>query len=201
MPRLPCAPAEIDAVLTTHGHPDHCADLNPLLRARVLPRTGDVPPLPIWGVPDTLHKVLALDGRPLLEGSYELHDLAPATIGPFELTPVEVPHFVPAAGLRLTAGGRTLAYTGDARPDPSVVRLAAGADLFLAEASYPDEVPEFQRAGLSSAVEASRQAREAGVGRLVLTHVMPVTTPADVLAAADFDGPLDVAVPGLTIDL
>jgi ribonuclease BN (tRNA processing enzyme) len=26
----------IDAVFITHGHPDHCADLNPLLRARAL---------------------------------------------------------------------------------------------------------------------------------------------------------------------
>ncbi len=28
--------AELDAVLVSHGHPDHCADLNPLLRARAL---------------------------------------------------------------------------------------------------------------------------------------------------------------------
>ena len=27
---------EVDAVLVSHGHPDHCADLNPLLRARAM---------------------------------------------------------------------------------------------------------------------------------------------------------------------
>ena len=26
----------VDAVFVSHGHPDHCADLNPLLRARAL---------------------------------------------------------------------------------------------------------------------------------------------------------------------
>jgi len=30
------AAAEVDAVLISHGHADHCADLNPLLRARHL---------------------------------------------------------------------------------------------------------------------------------------------------------------------
>ncbi len=38
VPRLleRAAPAQVDAVFISHGHPDHCADLNPLLRARVL---------------------------------------------------------------------------------------------------------------------------------------------------------------------
>ena len=36
------AAEDVDAVLLSHGHPDHCADLNPLLRARVL-RDGAAP--------------------------------------------------------------------------------------------------------------------------------------------------------------
>jgi ribonuclease BN (tRNA processing enzyme) len=31
---------DIDAVFVTHGHPDHCADLSPLLRARVFGTTS-----------------------------------------------------------------------------------------------------------------------------------------------------------------
>ena len=34
--------ADVDAVLVSHGHPDHCADLNPLLRARAM---RDEPPV------------------------------------------------------------------------------------------------------------------------------------------------------------
>jgi ribonuclease BN (tRNA processing enzyme) len=41
---------QVDAVLISHGHPDHCADLNPLLRARAL---GNAPPpaLPVHTLP------------------------------------------------------------------------------------------------------------------------------------------------------
>src|SRR6187455_1710918 len=51
---------EIDAVLVSHGHPDHVADLNPLLRARLM--TDDAsPPLPAYALADALSPVLALD--------------------------------------------------------------------------------------------------------------------------------------------
>jgi ribonuclease BN (tRNA processing enzyme) len=193
--------AEVDAVLVTHGHPDHCADLNPLLRARVLPETG-APALPVHALPGALDKVLALDGKPLLAGSYELHDLSATTaIGPFAVRTVPLTHFVPNLGVRLTAGGTTLAYTGDAAPDDAVLDLARDADLLLAEASFAQTVPEKQRAGLNTAATVGQQAAAAGVRRLVLTHLFPTTdaVAARAAAAAAFAGPIDVAVPGLTI--
>src|SRR4051812_20134231 len=50
----------IDAVLITHGHPDHCADLHPLLRARAL-GGNDPARLPLYSPPRALDAVLALD--------------------------------------------------------------------------------------------------------------------------------------------
>jgi len=52
VPRLleRAAAEEIDAVFIRNGHPDHCADLSPLLRARVL--SADPPaPLPVHALP------------------------------------------------------------------------------------------------------------------------------------------------------
>jgi ribonuclease BN (tRNA processing enzyme) len=191
--------AEVDAVLVTHGHPDHCADLNPLLRARVLP--GGAAALPVYALPGALDRVLALDAPPMLDGSYALHDLAATTtIGPFAVRTARLPHFVPNVGVRLSAGG-SLAYTGDAAPDDAVLDLARDADLLLAEASFAETVPEKQRAGLNTAATVGQQAAAAGVRRLVLTHLFPTTdaVAARAAAAAAFAGPIDVAVPGLTI--
>jgi len=50
----------IDAVLVSHGHPDHVADLSPLLRARAM--SDDPPPrLLAYALPDAVRPVLALD--------------------------------------------------------------------------------------------------------------------------------------------
>jgi ribonuclease BN (tRNA processing enzyme) len=43
--------AEVDAVLVSHGHPDHCADLNPLLRARALRDEPTLAPTSSWPRP------------------------------------------------------------------------------------------------------------------------------------------------------
>ncbi|HEY3732803.1 MAG TPA: hypothetical protein VGL63_02700 [Streptosporangiaceae bacterium] len=61
--------------------------------------------------------------------------------GPFGINTWLLPHRMPNAGLRLTAGGQTLGYTGDTGPSDNLADLARDADLFLAEATYATEVP------------------------------------------------------------
>ena len=199
------AASQLDAVFISHGHPDHCADLNPLLRARAL--GADRPPaLPVYALPGAVDAVLALDRPGVLAGACALREFAAGSrlgIGPFDAVTRLLPHWVPNAGLRLAAGGRVLAYTGDSGPDPGIAALARGADLLLAEATYPDHVPPDARDYLSSASQAGRQAARAGVGHLALTHLWPGTDQhaARAAAAAGYHGQISVATAGLSLDL
>jgi ribonuclease Z len=70
--------------------------------------------------------------------------------------------------------GRSLVYSGDTRPTPSVIEAARGADLLVHEATFGGEEAErAKETGHSTAAEAARVAHDAGARRLVLTHISP----------------------------
>lgn len=69
------AAEQVDGVFISHGHPDHCADLSPLLRARAL-SDEPPPPLPVYAPPGALDAVLALDRPEALAEAYVLHEFA-----------------------------------------------------------------------------------------------------------------------------
>ncbi len=207
LPRLleRVTPGQVDAVFISHGHPDHCADLNPLLRARAL-RDDPMPPLPVYALPGALDAVLALDHPGMLAGACALHEFsagASLDIGPFRTATRLLPHWVPNVGVRLAAGSQVVAYTGDSGPCPLIAELARHADLLVAESSYIDDVPEDSQRYLSSARHAGRQAANAGAGHLVLTHLLPGTDhqAAHAAARAQYDGDINIATPGLVLDL
>jgi ribonuclease BN (tRNA processing enzyme) len=175
------AAEQVDAVLISHGHPDHCVDLNPLLRARAL---GEDPPpaLPVHTLPGAVDAVLALDNPRMLADAYALREFTAGhrfDVGPFQVDTWALPHWVPNAGMRVTAGGRVLAYTGDTGPSPDLAVMAREADVLLAEATFPDhELPAGDAPYQSTARQAGEHAARAGAARLVLTHLWPGTVPS-----------------------
>lgn len=200
-----CPANELDAVYVSHGHPDHCADLNPLLRMRAL---GDMSaaPLPIYCPTGAVDRVLALEPKPFLAEAYDLREFGPDesfTIGSIEADTRALQHTVPNAGVRLTAGGRDLTYTGDCGPSGELAELAADTRLLLAEATYLDGVDESHAGRLNDAAGAGRIAARARVGRLMLTHLWPGANHDDArrVASHEYDGPIDVARPRLVVQV
>jgi ribonuclease Z len=113
--------------------------------------------------------------------------------------------FGPADLVGPPRSGRTLVYTGDTRPHLSVIEAARGADLLVHEATFGgDESERARETGHSTASEAARVALEAGVRRLVLTHISSRYNrdASELLAEAKAVFPeTAIARDGMTVDL
>lgn len=177
-----CPSGEVDAVVVTHEHPDHCVDVSALARARYYRGSGRVPLYCPPGVVDVLER---LEPRPGQAELYEVHELSgTARLGPFRLDAVPLPHHVSNVGVRLDTGELSVAYTGDCGPSDALAKLGAGVDLFVVEATLqgppPDEAPRH----LLTAREAGAWAARARARRLLLTHFWPGSERAVSLAEA-----------------
>lgn len=199
--------SEIHGIVITHEHPDHFVDLYPTFYALHYGELGE-PGLPVYvplGFSHKLADVVSIDSQVAMRTAFDLHEVAPGEgfeLGPFRVKTEPMEHLgLPALGYRLAADGVVLAYTGDSGPAPDVEILAREADLFLSEATWQDrdDLLPFHMSSRQAAVHA----RECGAARLALTHIWP-TLDREVSrtqAAEEFDGPIDVAADGLSIEV
>lgn len=205
-------PLDLDGLILSHLHPDHCADISALtVYRRYHPHPTPRDLLPVYGPPDTAERLIAAyapnvdeRNRTDLSDLYEFRSYGGGTarIGPLGVLAARVEHSCEAYAVRVSHAGRALVYSGDTGPCPQLVELATGADVLLAEASWPDQ-PDNPRGVHLSGREAGEAAAAAGVGRLLITHVPPWTSTEQVLteAKAAFDGPTELVRPGSHYDI
>ncbi|MCW2883016.1 MAG: Metal-dependent hydrolase of the beta-lactamase superfamily III-like protein [Sphaerisporangium sp.] len=199
---------DVDAICLSHLHADHCLDMCAYHVARTYSPHGPLPRVPVYAPGDAPRRLAAaygMDKEPGLETAFDFIPLAPGTfsVGPFEVTAATMNHPVETYGFRLSHGGHSVAYSADTGECPELVKLAAGADILLCEASFLD------RPGIPSGLhltgrQAAEHAAGAGVGMLVLTHLVPWYDPSEILADAcrgGFDGPVELARSGAVYDL
>jgi ribonuclease BN (tRNA processing enzyme) len=101
---------------------------------------------------------------------------------------------------RLEGENGAFVYTGDTEYAGSVVELARDAHTLLIECSFPDDAPV---PGHLTPSGVARMAGEAGVGRVVLTHVYPAADELDLVGEVrrDFDGEVVLAGDGLRFEV
>ncbi|MFJ8044879.1 MBL fold metallo-hydrolase [Kitasatospora sp. NPDC096147] len=193
---------EIDAILLSHLHADHCIDLCAYWVARNYRLEGCPDPVPVYGPEGTAERLARAYDMPEQPGMTEVFDFHTLTegsfvLGPLRVTVARVNHPVEAFAFRIEHEGRSLVYSGDTGESPELVELARGTELFLCEAAYTDGKETFSAVHLNGR-EAGQHAAAAGVGRLVLTHIPPWTDPEVNRrdAAAVFPGPVELARPG-----
>ena len=199
-------PFTVDRIFFTHFHPDHTVDVVPLLfsmkygaeeeRTRPLYLTGPEPFRSFWG------SVTDVWGEWML-GDYptEISELPHECASPLDLpgcrlswAPAE--HRPESIAYRLDGESGAFVYAGDTEYSESVVELARGARTLLVECSFPDDSPV---PGHLTPSSAARIASEAGVERVVLTHIYPMAEALDLPSeiGRGYDGEVMVAEDGL----
>lgn len=203
-------PFDVDRIFFTHFHPDHTVDVVPLLfginygseekRSRPLYITGPEPFERFWASITDVWGEWMIGDYPL-----EISELPHICRSPLDLPDVRLSwapaeHRPESISYRLEADGKAFVYTGDTEYSESVVDLARGANTLLIECSFPDESPI---PGHLTPDSAARIASEAGVKRVVLTHVYPAADKLDLVSEVKqaYGGEVVVAEDGLKLQV
>jgi len=191
---------QLEGVVYTHLHPDHTAELVPLLFANNYAPRPRMAPFTLKGGPGFRAFFEALLGvyEPWLAPKHyalavdELGDGARFRLGGVDFLAKPVQHSPSSLAFRLATGGRTLVVSGDTDFCQEVIELARGADLLVLECAFPDA----QRVeGHLTPSLAGRIAEAAGCRRLLLTHFYAVCEHYDIMSECkdDFSGEVILA--------
>ncbi|WP_033829570.1 MBL fold metallo-hydrolase [Bacillus andreraoultii] len=164
-------PANLDACIISHYHPDHNADIGVLQHALLIDMyvTGEKKTLPIYG-----HN---LDQTSFEELTYKDQTIGIAynpeqllQIGPFSIKFLRTKHSVPCFAFRIEADGKSLVFTADSAYQDAFIEFAKGTDLLLSECNFYGNM-DASNAGHMNSYDVAKLAKAAEVKKLILTHL------------------------------
>ena len=173
-------PEELTALVLSHWHYDHCADVLPLIFR--LEACAE----------QRLHVYAPADENFLVRKAVQacakivLHDVQPGDsvlIGGLQVRVHTARHPVPAVMYRVEAEGKVFCYTGDTNTVEGLAEFAEHADFLLADGLFIDAAWAEGKPYLS-ARHVAELAEAAHVRRFVITHLNPAIDPATLLKEA-----------------
>ena len=175
---------QLQAIILTHLHHDHISDMQVLKYAINLSRQHgiDIPAIPVLapGTPENLAASLQTDGS-LIIG--QISPQAEQSMFGAQLRFFPMDHPVEAYGLSIENEGRKFAYTADSVPCTNMQPLLQDADLALMDAGTLERLRKPKMMHMTAA-ECATLANACQVRRLLLTHLLPILDPHEVLAEA-----------------
>jgi ribonuclease BN (tRNA processing enzyme) len=198
----------LDAVVVTHMHIDHFGDLYPLFYA--LRFDPDEP----WGLRtimpagglEFMGRILGEDSREYLPRVFACEPIVAGRefgVGEMALSFFPTRHPTEGYSVRLEGAGWTMAYSSDTSPCPGLDEAAAGADLFICEATLTSSYVEEASHGHLTSLQAGQVAARAGVKSLLLTHIWPAFDMQDILEEVKkvYKGKVALAREGMELHL
>lgn len=188
----------LDAVILSHYHQDHIADIGVLQYAWLVQSyvVGNKDILPIYGHMEDKEGFGKLTHE-FTEGvAYDPNETL--EIGPFSITFQKTKHPVPCYGMRITDGESVMVYTADSSFQDDWIPFSSDADLLVTDCNfYADQ--DGSQAGHMTSVEGATIAKEANVNELLLSHLPQYGNRQDLIEQASnvFDGKIRLATEGL----
>ncbi len=200
---------DIDYILLSHFHVDHCADLAPFIFATKYAGFSREKPLTLMGgtgirtlyaklddayggnleMPEGMLNIIELDRQGCMAVGTEDIQLSWATA-----------HHKPESRAYRFADltGFSCVYSGDTDYCPALIDLAKEADILICESAMPDEL---KVPGHCTPSLAGEMATRAGVEKLVLTHLYPECDNVDIVTQCRsvFDGEIIIAQDLMTL--
>lgn len=199
---------DLDAIVISHQHADHCVDLIGLHHA-VRARGDRARGIRLYAPAEVATFLAQLTSREapyVFEDSFEIQHVQAGdmfTVGDVRVRLFPSIHPVPTLSMRIESEGRVLTYSADSAGGADLVEAARGADLFLCEATWQGDAVTYPPGIHLTARDAGNVATAAGVDRLMLTHIAG-NLDREVSrreATETFAGPVELAHDLLTVEV
>jgi ribonuclease BN (tRNA processing enzyme) len=167
---------QLSGIVLSHLHYDHMSDIMVLHYMLQFTELKQNIPVIAPGEPETVHRLMENDKLDLIQPRK-------ISIGEMDFTFAHAVHPVTAVSVKAQCDGRTFVYTGDTNMNPDIELFAHGADFLLADAGLSSELWSPNAPHLSAKL-CGELAKNAGAGRLLLTHLRPGLDPDLLLEEA-----------------
>ncbi len=175
---------QLDAVILTHLHQDHISDMQVLKYAIDLTRLygTDLAAIPVIApaTPEAVAATLQSDGN-LIVG--QINAGSDLIMYGAQVRFLAMDHPVETYGIRIERDGRVLALTADSIPCANLKQLLQDADLAIMDAGSLERLRKPKMMHLTAA-ECAALASSCQVKRMLLSHLLPLVDPVEVLAEA-----------------
>ena len=198
----------LDALLLSHYHHDHIADVGVLqygiMVHQLFSQRPTEKPLPIYAPAQPIANAQSLPYKQATT-FHPVDEKTQMTIGDIQISFLRTDHGEgdPCFAMRLEASGKVLVYGADSGPHTNWKGFADEADLFICEGTYLDHNKPKEPKGHLSVSEAAQLAQELACRSLMITHLYAEYEVEEVKnqAKAYQNGPCHIAQIGLQIEL